>query len=590
MPHLPFDASPKFKGKSQRGLYGDAVEELDDSTGQILDKLRALGLAEKTLVMFTSDNGPERKTPGTAAPLSGTKHTVYEGGLRVPCIARWPGRVPAGRVSDEFITTLDLLPAFARLAGTTPPKNLDGFDISPVLLGEKGARSPRTTLYSLYGYGKSRFESMREGRWKLHLGAPPMLYDLRNDLSETTDIAAQHPDVVQRLSRLAERTRISIGDNGRRPAGEAVRLSWRDESFEQTPGGVLHATGRREGWEVQQTGRNEIRDGLRAEVVDDAAGAKSGRKYLSLSIPRNTQGFEFVTVGQRVRLAPDADYEASVWVRWPDGPDAAPAGAGPTSRRRSAIVSFWARHRDGQGDFAGRDEWLFDNRWRRLNFRFRATDPEQPTFIYVSLLPNQNPAATTVIVDDFTLTASPGGAEKETRAGSLTQDADFSAQREGPITLPWHFVNMGGTGISGKIVNTSGNRFVTLAMDKNTSNFESAQVWQHVTLRQGARYEVSCRMRWNNFAADRPAPIVNFGIYHEATRTWYGPVDQTLEKTGEWRAYRFTHVPPHPGRWKLYVQLNGWGNFGRAVTVSCDDFKCLPAFPLGEGRRMETTK
>jgi arylsulfatase A-like enzyme len=204
MPHLPFDASPKFKGKSQRGLYGDVVEELDDSTGQILDKLRALGLAERTLVIFTSDNGPERNTPGSAGPLRGTKHTVYEGGLRVPCIAWWPGHVPSGRACDEFVSTLDLLPTFARLAGTEPKlATLDGFDISPVLLGEKGAHSPRTTLYSLYGYGKNRFESMREGRWKLHLGPTPKLYDLRGDFTESADVAAQHPEIVQRLLKLA---------------------------------------------------------------------------------------------------------------------------------------------------------------------------------------------------------------------------------------------------------------------------------------------------------------------------------------------------------------------------------------------------
>jgi len=211
MPHLPFDASPKFKGRSQRGLYGDAVEELDDSTGQILDKLRALGLAERTLVIFTSDNGPERNTPGSAGPLRGTKHTVYEGGLRVPCIAWWPGHVPKGRVCDEFVTTLELLPTFARLAGTRPPAKLDGFDISPVLLGQAGAKSPRATLYSLYGYKERRLESFRMGCWKLHLGVTPMLFDLSRDLAESTDVAAQHPEVVQRLLELAEQTRGRTG-------------------------------------------------------------------------------------------------------------------------------------------------------------------------------------------------------------------------------------------------------------------------------------------------------------------------------------------------------------------------------------------
>jgi arylsulfatase A-like enzyme len=217
MPHLPFDASPRFKGKSQRGLYGDVVEELDDSTGQILNKLRALGLAERTLVIFTSDNGPERNTPGSAAPLRGTKHTVYEGGLRAPCIAWWPGRVPPGRVCDEFVSTLDLLPTFAKLAGTSPSAHLDGFDISPLLLGKKGAHSPRTTLYSLYGYAKNRFESMREDRWKLHLSVPPNLYDLRSDLAETTDVSAQHPEIVQRLSKLADKAREDMGDNVKPP-------------------------------------------------------------------------------------------------------------------------------------------------------------------------------------------------------------------------------------------------------------------------------------------------------------------------------------------------------------------------------------
>jgi arylsulfatase A len=212
MPHIPFDASPRFKGKSARGLYGDAVEELDDSTGQILDQLRTLGLAANTLVLFTSDNGPERNTPGTAAPLRGTKHTVLEGGLRVPFIAWWPGRVPASRVCDDFLTTLEILPTLAHLAGaTTLPPALDGFDMSPILLGEKDARSPRTTLYSLYGLNQRRLESMRNGPWKLHLTSPPQLYDLANDPAESTNLASQQSEVVTRLTALAVRTREATG-------------------------------------------------------------------------------------------------------------------------------------------------------------------------------------------------------------------------------------------------------------------------------------------------------------------------------------------------------------------------------------------
>jgi arylsulfatase len=217
MPHIPFDASEKFKGKSQRGLYGDAVEELDDSTGQILDQLRMLHLVEKTLVIFTSDNGPERKTPGTSAPLSGTKHTVYEGGLRVPCIAWWPGHVPAGRVCDEFLATLDVLPTLAGLTGSTLPADrpLDGFDVGPVLLGAKDAKSPRTTLYSLYGLKQNRRESMREARWKLHLTAPPALFDLATDPTEKTDVASQHPEIVARLSEQAASIRRDTDIPGR---------------------------------------------------------------------------------------------------------------------------------------------------------------------------------------------------------------------------------------------------------------------------------------------------------------------------------------------------------------------------------------
>lgn len=209
MPHLPFDASPPFKGKSPRGLYGDVVEELDDSTGQILGKLRALGLAENTLVIFTSDNGPERNTPGSAAPLSGTKHTVFEGGLRVPCIAWWPGRVPAGRVCAEFVTALDILPTLARAAGgdVSMIHHLDGHDMTPVLLAAPGAHSPRTTLYSLYGYKAKRVESMREGPWKLHVGNPSRLYHLGADPAEQTDVAAHHPEIVRRLTAAADEHR-----------------------------------------------------------------------------------------------------------------------------------------------------------------------------------------------------------------------------------------------------------------------------------------------------------------------------------------------------------------------------------------------
>lgn len=206
MPHLPFDASPRFLGKSGRGLYGDTVQELDWSTGEILEKLRTLGLAEHTLVIFTSDNGPERKTPGSAAPLKGTKHTVYEGGLRVPFIVWWPDHVPAGRLSHDFTFAFDLLPTFARLAGATLPSDLklDGLDVSESWLGKgmPGTKTPRT-LYALYGYNQRRLESIREGMWKLHLTDPPVLYDLDIDVGETRDASEGRSDLVEKLKAKA---------------------------------------------------------------------------------------------------------------------------------------------------------------------------------------------------------------------------------------------------------------------------------------------------------------------------------------------------------------------------------------------------
>lgn len=214
MPHIPFDASPRFKGKSDRGLYGDCIEELDDSTGQILAKLRELDLAANTLVIFTSDNGPERRTPGTAAPLQGTKHTVFEGGLRVPFLAWWPGQVPAGQVSSEFVSALDLLPTFAALTDATDlPTELDGVDRSAVLLGNTPMATTRPALYSRYGRGKNAKESMRQGPWKLHLYAAPQLYHLTTDLGEATNVADQHADVVTQLSAQAVALRQATQSN-----------------------------------------------------------------------------------------------------------------------------------------------------------------------------------------------------------------------------------------------------------------------------------------------------------------------------------------------------------------------------------------
>ena len=154
MPHLPVAASDDFRDKSKRGLYGDAVEEIDWSAGRILETLKELGLEENTLVVFTSDNGPAqpaRPDNGSAGPLRGRKNSTWEGGMRVPMIARWPGKVPAGRVTDGMASVMDILPTFAHLAGASLPasRKIDGVDVWPLFSGQRTAAPPRDRLYYL---------------------------------------------------------------------------------------------------------------------------------------------------------------------------------------------------------------------------------------------------------------------------------------------------------------------------------------------------------------------------------------------------------------------------------------------------------
>jgi len=237
MPHDPHHSSIAFAGKSANGPYGDAVEEIDFSTGQILDALKKLGIDNRTLVIFTSDNGAAENYAGSNAPLSGHKGSTWEGGMRVPCIARWPGRIPAGKTCDEIASTIDLLPTFAKLAGTTAPTDriIDGEDIGPLLWGASGAKSPHEAFYYYY---KEQLQAVRSGRWKLHLplspkfsgwrgrpdNTPAFLYDVKNDPGEIHDLAKKHPDVVKRLTRLAQKARKDLGDlnhpgQNQRPSG-----------------------------------------------------------------------------------------------------------------------------------------------------------------------------------------------------------------------------------------------------------------------------------------------------------------------------------------------------------------------------------
>jgi hypothetical protein len=346
-----------------------------------------------------------------------------------------------------------------------------------------------------------------------------------------------------------------------------------DPGFEETALDRLETGTTPQGWEIQRTGRAEILDRLIVSGVGDAQ-SREGNRAILLGLPKETVGFEFVTVGQRVRVERGKDYMASLWVRWKDGPDVKPADSTTTSGSPSAIVSFWARHADGKGAFSGRDEWLFDGNWHQLRFRFRATQPDLPVFLYVSLLPNQVQRQTSLLIDDFQLSAVPGEIGREPRKENLIKDPGFDHGEDGKTAPPWYFAGIGGQGIDGRIVQEDGERFFRMSMNDKTGNLESAQLWQHVGLKEGAAYEISCRMRWENRRDRKDQAIVNFGIYHEASNTWYGPVDQVLEPSDGWVSYRFLHVPPYGGPWKIYAQLNGWGNFGRGLAVSFDEFVC----------------
>jgi len=240
----PF-ASERFRGKSANGPYGDAVEELDWSAGEVLTALGRLGLDEHTLVVWTSDNGAPRRRPpqGSNAPLRGWGYTTAEGGMRVPCVVRWPGKVPAGARCDALCTMMDLLPTFARLAGAQLPDGrvIDGKDIRPLLFGRAGAKSP---YESFFYYHRGQLQAVRSGRWKLYLPlaakqvtlgtetarTAAKLYDLAADIGETANLAAKHPDVVRRLTAFADRARAELGDGsrpgtGQRPAGLVDKAS-----------------------------------------------------------------------------------------------------------------------------------------------------------------------------------------------------------------------------------------------------------------------------------------------------------------------------------------------------------------------------
>lgn len=224
----PF-ASEAFRGKSANGPYGDSVEELDWSAGEILDAVQRLGLDGNTLVIWTSDNGAPRRNPpqGSNAPLKGWGYDSSEGAMRMPCIIRWPDHVPEGATCDLLCTSMDFYVTFAALAGAMVPDDqiIDGHDIRPLLFGRPDAASPYEAFYF---YDRGDLRAVRSGPWKLYLPADGegenQLYNLVTDVSEEQDVSSENGPVVDRLLELAGQARRDLGDGERagenqRPAG-----------------------------------------------------------------------------------------------------------------------------------------------------------------------------------------------------------------------------------------------------------------------------------------------------------------------------------------------------------------------------------
>ena len=229
--HFPIYPGKKWAGRSPHGIYSDWVEEIDWSVGQVLDALREQGLAERTLVMFTSDNGGTPRAVN--APLRGNKGSTWEGGLRVPMIAWWPGKIPAGTETGAITGMFDILPTFAALAGGKVPtdRKIDGVNIWPQLAGAADASPAHETFYYYRGL---RLEAVRHGDWKLQI-APPnnpgagnaqtfkaKLYNLRADVGEATDVAATNPEVVTELQSLVAAMAGDLGLDGRAPGSRAL--------------------------------------------------------------------------------------------------------------------------------------------------------------------------------------------------------------------------------------------------------------------------------------------------------------------------------------------------------------------------------
>ncbi|MBL7111760.1 MAG: sulfatase [Bacteroidales bacterium] len=228
-PHAPWTPNPRFDGTSDGGVYGDMVEELDASVGEVIAVLKDLELDEKTLVIFTSDNGAaitEDQRYGSNLPFRGGKGTTWDGGHRVPGIFYWPGKIAAGEVSNQMATVMDLLPTIKNMAGAELPDDrvIDGYNIWPLLSGDDKTEQPGQSFYYYNGFN---LQAIRDGKWKLHLPREekmlvwwesglrdlkdPLLFNLDNDSSESINVADENPQVVNRLLDQAQKVRNELG-------------------------------------------------------------------------------------------------------------------------------------------------------------------------------------------------------------------------------------------------------------------------------------------------------------------------------------------------------------------------------------------
>lgn len=252
MVHVPLHVSDRFRGRSQQGLYGDACMEVDWSVGEVLAALKRNGLDRNTLVIYTSDNGPwlsYGNHAGGAGPLREGKGTCWEGGTRVPTVMSWPGVIPANTTSDDMVMTIDLFPTIAKLCGAQlPAHKIDGLDVWPLIVGERGARNPHDGYAFYFEENQLQAVTSADGRWKLQLphayrtlagrpggtnGIPakyesrkveaPELYDLRRDVGERKNVATRRPEIVSRLNEFAESMRGELGDSLTRRQGVGVR-------------------------------------------------------------------------------------------------------------------------------------------------------------------------------------------------------------------------------------------------------------------------------------------------------------------------------------------------------------------------------